>query len=46
MIGPLVYTYHINNEKHTHHGSLPPPAYLCSTSLTMWLTDEDPTWWP
>ncbi len=32
--GPLlVYTNHINNEKHVHHGFLTPQAYLCSTSL-------------
>ncbi len=36
----LVYTNHINNEKHVHHGFLPgmgsflaPRPYLCSTSL-------------
>ena len=29
----LVYTNHINNEKHVHHGFLAPRAYLCSTSL-------------
>ncbi len=31
----LVYTNHINNEKHMHHGSMAPQAYLCSTSLIM-----------
>ncbi len=30
----LVYTNHINNEKHVHHGFLAPWPYLCSTSLT------------
>ena len=29
----LVYTNHINNEMHLHHGFLAPRAYLCSTSL-------------
>ena len=29
----LVYTNHINNEKHVHHGFLAPWAYLCSTSF-------------
>ncbi len=29
----LVYTNHINNEKHVHHGFLAPRASLCSTSL-------------
>ncbi len=29
----LVYTNHINNEKHVHHGFLAPWSYLCSTSL-------------
>ncbi len=27
----LVYTNHINNEKHMHHGFLAPQAYLCGT---------------
>ncbi len=32
--GPLlVYTNHINKERHEHHGFLAPRAYLCSTSL-------------
>ncbi len=29
----LVYTNHINNKKHVHHGFLAPRPYLCSTSL-------------
>ncbi len=29
----LVYTNHIDNEKHMHHGFLAPQAYLGSTSL-------------
>ncbi len=29
----LVYTNHIDNEKHVHHGFLAPRPYLCSTSL-------------
>ena len=28
-----VYTNHINNKKHVHHGFLAPRPYLCSTSL-------------
>ncbi len=32
--GPLlVYNYHINNERHMHHGFLAPQAYLCSRVL-------------
>ncbi len=32
--GPLlVYTNHINKERHVHHGFLAHQAYLCSTSL-------------
>ncbi len=29
----MLYTNHINNEKHVHHGFLAPRPYLCSTSL-------------
>ncbi len=28
-----IFTNHINNEKHVHHGFLAPRPYLCSTSL-------------
>ncbi len=28
-----IFTYHMNNEKHVHHGFLAPWPYLCSTSL-------------
>ncbi len=31
----LVYTNHINNKKHVHHGFLAPRPYLCSTFLNM-----------
>ncbi len=33
----LVYTNHISNEKHMHHGILAPWAYLCSTSLNWYI---------
>ncbi len=29
----LVYTNHIKNEKHVHHGFLAPWVYLCSAPL-------------
>ncbi len=41
----LVYTNHINNEKHVHHGFLAPRTYLCSTSLTMRLNNKSRARW-
>ena len=40
--GPLlVYTNHINNRKHMHHGFLAPRAYLCSTSLNIFNRNKE-----
>ena len=30
-----IFTNHINNEKHVHHAFLTPRPYLCSTSLSI-----------
>ncbi len=37
---PLLYTNHINNKKHVHHGFLEPRSYLCSTSLSHGVDSE------